>query len=311
MIEPTQPSLLRSIAEARRRISVLRSSGEKIVLVPTMGDLHAGHLELVRIAARAGHPVVSIFVNPTQFGASEDLDAYPRDLKADLAKLAAMGVHCDVFAPSVEEMYPSDDTTVIEVGGVSEPLCGRHRPGHFRGVTTIVARLFIATTPDYAVFGQKDAQQCLVLDRMVRDLRFPTQLIIGSTVREPDGLAMSSRNRYLDDDARERALSLWHALRAARAALAAGERSVAAIERLMGEAVGGALELDYAQLRSVPSLGHPQQAEGHVLLAIAGRIGQARLIDNLSVLVTADRVAEVALLENPERPITESTAEER
>jgi pantoate--beta-alanine ligase len=192
-------------------------------------------------------------------------------------------------------MYAPGDATRVEVSGISEPLCGSHRPGHFRGVTTIVARLLVSVGPEFAVFGQKDAQQCLVLERMVRDLGFPTRLIICSTIREADGLALSSRNRYLSADDRKQALALSAALRAGRAALAAGERDVTSVEATM-KASSGEIDLDYAQLLSLPDLSEKMRAEGHMLLAIAGRIGRARLIDNLCVRIEADSVLDAPLL---------------
>jgi len=224
---PAAALLTRTAAELRSRLAAVRAAADPVVLVPTMGDLHDGHLSLVREAARHGRVVVSVFVNPTQFAPGEDFEAYPRDLERDLARLATEPALAAVFAPAVETMYPPGDATVVRVGRLSEPLCGAHRPGHFEGVCTVVAKLFGLVRPDLAVFGQKDAQQCLVLQRMAEDLRLGVRLVFAPTVREDDGLALSSRNRYLDTTQRAEALRLYRALTAGRAALAGGERDTA------------------------------------------------------------------------------------
>jgi len=241
----------------------------------------------VRLGAKLGPVVVSVFVNPTQFGPSEDFEAYPRDLEADLAKLGDLHLPVAVYAPEVSELYDADASTWVDVADLSEALCGRHREGHFRGVTTVVAKLFGLLRPDVAVFGQKDAQQCLVIQRMVRDLRMPVRMLFGPTVREADGLAMSSRNRYLSPDDRERALSLHRALQAGTERLRAGERETDAIERAMCDKLGG-LSVDYAEARSLPALLHPESLRGRVLLAVAGRLEKARLIDNVCLDVEGE-----------------------
>jgi pantoate--beta-alanine ligase len=250
-----------------------------------MGDLHEGHLSLVRAARGFGPVIVSIFVNPTQFAPGEDLDNYPRRLAEDIDRLRELGV-AGVFAPAVEEMYPPGESTRVEVRRLSDPLCGAHREGHFLGVTTICTKLFVVTGCELAVFGEKDAQQCLVIRRLVRDLRIRTDLLFVPTERDAAGLALSSRNRYLDDADRDRALALRRALLAGRRSLAEGERDVARVEAEMAAVLDEAgVRRDYSELRDLPELGHPERAEGRVLLAVAAHVGSARLIDNLSLEV--------------------------
>jgi pantoate--beta-alanine ligase len=281
------------------RLAPLRAAPEPLVLVPTMGALHAGHLALVEHGKQLGSVVVSIFVNPTQFGPGEDYDAYPRDLDRDLALLAPLGVDA-VFAPSVAQMYPSPDGVSVEPGSAARGLCGASRPGHFRGVLTIVAKLLNLVRPDVAVFGRKDAQQCLVIAQMVRDLAMPVQLIDHPTVREPDGLAMSSRNAYLGPEARQRALALSRALQDAHEALRAGERDPARLCAAMHAALAETDAAEYAEVRRLPDLAVPDTATGHLLLAVAARVEPARLIDNLVLHVRADDVREGALLDDTE-----------
>ncbi len=266
-----------------------------LVLVPTMGALHEGHLSLVRRGRELGPVVVSIFVNPTQFGPGEDLSAYPRDLDGDLDMLrgeAAAGV----FAPDVSEVYGGPDEVTVQPGGRARGLCGEKRPGHFAGVLTVVAKLFGMVRPDVAVFGRKDAQQCLVIDQMVRDLCLPVKLIDAPTVREADGLAMSSRNRYLQGEDRRRALCLRRALDRGRDLLAAGERDRAAVEAAMLAELAASDAPDYAVLRTVPDLDAPDQAAGRVLLAVAAKVGPARLIDNHALRVSDGGVEDDCLL---------------
>jgi pantoate--beta-alanine ligase len=274
--------LVEDAESLKSRVRELRAAGRQTILVPTMGDLHDGHLSLVRTAGTLGHVIVSIFVNPTQFGPGEDFDSYPRDLAADRARLATLGISHSVYAPPTSEIYDRDGKTWVTVEGLGDPLCGRHRPGHFRGVTTVVAKLFALVAPDAAVFGEKDAQQCLVIQRMVRDLRLPVRLVFVPTVREDDGLAMSSRNRYLSAAERGLATRLHAALQEARRLLVAGERRVTVVEEAMRTEMSG-VEVDYAELRDLPVLTHPEEASGHVLAAVAARVGKARLIDNLSL----------------------------
>jgi len=261
---------------------------EPVGFVPTMGYLHEGHLSLVRRArAECASVVVSIFVNPAQFGPSEDLDAYPRDLTRDLSLLNAEGVDL-VWTPSAEVMYPPGYQTWVSVEEAARPLEGERRPGHFRGVATIVAKLFNAVQPQRAYFGQKDAQQAVVIRRMVRDLHFPLQVVVCPIVREPDGLAMSSRNVYLSPQERQAAQVLYRALRAAEAAFRAGERDAGRLRALMAETID-AQPLARRQYVSCADPDTLQELNGEVrraLLSMAVYVGTTRLIDNL--LLAAD-----------------------
>lgn len=248
-----------------------------------MGALHAGHLALAREARRhASLVVASIFVNPTQFGPNEDLSRYPRDLQGDIAKLAPLGVDV-VFAPEPGELYPAGEETRVRVGPLAEPLCGRSRPGHFEGVATIVAKLFGIVGPSSAVFGKKDYQQLLVIRRMARDLFVPVEVVALRTVREPDGLAMSSRNAYLSAEERVRARSLVVGLDAAARAFAAGEKRPRELERVAREPVDrGATSVEYVEVRDADTLASVEDDAGaRAVLAVACRIGSTRLIDNV------------------------------
>jgi len=269
-----------SIADLQRARSQLRAP---LGLVPTMGFLHAGHLSLVqRAREQCSSVVVSIFVNPAQFGQNEDLAAYPRDLERDLELLAKEGVEV-VWTPSVADMYPSGYQTWIEVGPLAAPLEGAHRPGHFKGVTTVVAKLFNAVEPQRAYFGQKDAQQALVVRRMVRDLDFPIDIVICPTVREKDGLAMSSRNAYLDQDERAAATVLYRALAAAREAFEDGTTDAQSLRRI----AMGILENEPLADPKYVSVTNPETLEAisgtvvHGLVLMAVGIGRTRLIDNV------------------------------
>lgn len=251
-------------------------------LVPTMGFLHDGHLMLVKEAQKScASVVVSIFVNPTQFGPSEDLDAYPRDLARDLSLLQALDVDL-VWTPSAEVMYPANYQTWVEVSDVTQPLEGSFRPGHFRGVTTVVAKLFNAVQPDMAVFGQKDAQQVAVISQMTRDLSYPIEIKVVPIVREGDGLALSSRNTYLDKDQRQAATVLYRALRAAEKAYLAGERSANTIRQIMAgtieaEPLASAQYVSCADLLTLTEL---ETITSGALLSMAVYVGKTRLIDN-------------------------------
>jgi pantoate--beta-alanine ligase len=278
---------LAALAQVRKR--------GPLVLVPTMGALHAGHLSLVEIAGRLGPVVVSIFVNPAQFGPQEDFAAYPQDLAADLQALAPLAVAA-VFAPAVDEVYRAGRGVTVQPGARAGPLCGASRPTHFAGVLTIVAKLFHLIQPELAVFGCKDAQQLLVIDQMVRDLDFPVRLIEGATVREPDGLAMSSRNRYLSAEQRRRAGCLYASLAAAQRLLQSGERSAEAAAEALRSGMAPADRIEYAEVRSVPDLEPVENIEGRVLLAVAAQVGPARLIDNLVLQVRGCRVSPASLL---------------
>jgi pantoate--beta-alanine ligase len=275
--------VVRTVSEVRAAVAERRALGP-VGLVPTMGAFHEGHLSLMRQArADCATVVVSLFVNPAQFGDGEDLSAYPRDEERDAALAAELGVDL-LFAPPHEEVYPPGFATSVEVGDLTDVLCGdpRHRgPEHFRGVTTVVAKLFNMVAPDLAYFGQKDAQQAIVIRKLVRDLDMPVRVEVLPTVREPDGLAMSSRNDYLSDDERERAVALSRALMAADAEVAAGRRdgeAVLAAARRELDARG--VEPEYLELRSAEDLAPAERVNGRTLLAVAARVGRARLIDN-------------------------------
>jgi pantoate--beta-alanine ligase len=275
--------VLRTIAEAGSACARFRAAGKTIGLVPTMGALHTGHLSLVRAAQKSCDAVaVSIFVNPTQFGPKEDFASYPRVFEQDCQTLEAAGVDM-VFAPSVEEMYPPGASTFVEVAGLSDRLDGASRPGHFRGVATVVAKLFHIFAPDIAFFGQKDAAQVAVLRRMVRDLRFAVQLEACPTMREPDGLAMSSRNRNLSEGERRQALVLSRALRAIERRFQAGEvdsaRLIGEAQRILQEEPG--VQVEYCRIVDQESLEDVSDARPGNLAAIAARVGATRLIDNL------------------------------
>ncbi|HXN33673.1 MAG TPA: pantoate--beta-alanine ligase [Polyangiaceae bacterium] len=269
--------------DVRAACDAARARGERVGLVPTMGALHAGHLALVAEAKRrARFIVVSIFVNPSQFGPNDDFARYPRDLDGDVGKLARAGVDV-VFAPDVPAVYASDDQTRVRAGAVAEPLEGAHRPGHFEGVATIVAKLFGIAGPCVAVFGRKDYQQLLVVRRMARDLFFPVEVVGHRTVRESDGLAMSSRNAYLSPDERTRALSIVKGLDAAARRFQVGERRARELERIVRESIEpNAASIDYVEARDAESLAPINgEVSARAVLAVACRVGSTRLIDNL------------------------------
>jgi pantoate--beta-alanine ligase len=272
---------VRTVAELRE---ALREAPRPVGLVPTMGAFHEGHLSLIR-AARAENEtvVVSLFVNPAQFGPSEDFGAYPRDEQRDADLAEAEGVDL-LFIPAVEEVYPQGFDTTVEVGGLTDTLEGdpAHRGReHFRGVTTVVTKLFNMAGPDRAYFGQKDAQQALVIRRLVRDLDIPVEIRVCPTVREESGLAMSSRNAYLSDEERERAAALSRALRAAEDTVRMGERdSAKVLAAARAELDAVQIEPEYLELRSAEDLSPVERVNGSTLLAVAARVGRARLIDN-------------------------------
>jgi len=272
--------VVHTIAEAR---AVRRALPGTWGFVPTMGYLHEGHLSLVRRArAENDRVAVSIFVNPTQFGPHEDYARYPRDPERDLRLLEPLGVDL-VFVPSVEEMYPPGFQTWVIVEEVSRPLEGASRPGHFRGVATVVAKLFHILQPDRAYFGQKDAQQTVVIRRMVQDLNIPVEIVICPTVREPDGLAMSSRNTYLNPEERRAATVLFRALQAAKARYEAGERDAERLREAMREVIRAEplARIDYVSVAHPETLRELEQVEGPALLSLAVYIGTTRLIDNI------------------------------
>jgi pantoate--beta-alanine ligase len=273
---------LRTVAELRAALLPSRRAGRSIGLVPTMGALHDGHLSLIRRAREdCDEVVVSLFVNPAQFDEASDLAAYPRDERRDAGLAAACGADL-LFAPGVDEVYPAGFATTVSVGGLSEPLEGVHRgPEHFDGVATVVTKLLNMAQPDAAYFGQKDAQQALVIRRLVRDLDIPVRIEICPTVREPDGLALSSRNAHLDGADRARALALSEALAAAESAVAAGERDAAAVAAAARAAMAPrAVAPEYLALVSPDSLAPVGRIDGEVLVVVAARVGSTRLIDN-------------------------------
>jgi pantoate--beta-alanine ligase len=272
-----------AIPEARAACRDARVRGQRLGLVPTMGALHEGHLSLVRAAkAQCDAVAVSIFVNPTQFGPKEDLSTYPRQLERDCRLLEGEGVDI-LFAPPVEEMYPPGGVTWVLVEGLSEKLDGRSRPGHFRGVTTIVAKLFHIIEPATAFFGQKDAAQVAVIRRMVQDLNFAVEIVACPIVREADGLAMSSRNAYLNREERGRALVLQWSLQEARQQFDAGERAAAKLISAAKEVFAGEPQvvLDYFEIVDPDTLDPVERISQKTLVAVAAYVGMTRLIDNL------------------------------
>jgi pantoate--beta-alanine ligase len=275
---------IRTVAELRPALAPPRRDGRTIGLVPTMGAFHGGHLSLIRRAREdCDVVVVSLFVNPTQFNDPADLERYPRDEAADAAQAAENGVDV-LFAPSPEEMYPPGFATTVRVAGLGDALEGAHRPGHFDGVATVVAKLFNIVAPDVAYFGQKDAQQALLIRRLVRDLDLPVRIEICPTVREPDGLALSSRNVLLGPEDRRRALALSSALATMREAVAAGEHDTAAIRaRALAAMEPFDVEPEYLELVSPDTLAPLARIDGDALALVAARVGRARLIDNAPI----------------------------
>jgi len=277
------PHVIETLPELREAVGRLCRSGRRVGFVPTMGNLHRGHLGLVEQAA--GHceaTVASIFVNPTQFGPGEDFEAYPRTFETDLAALASVG--CDlVWAPTVDVMYPLEAPFMLRVPeALSDCLCGRSRPGHFDGVATVVLRLFSQVAPDVAVFGEKDFQQLLILRQMARDLSLPVEILGAPIAREQDGLAMSSRNGYLDEKQRAAAPTLYRVLTRTAEGLAAGEDFEPLKKRALGELEANGFRPDYLEWRSAEDLGEPKSEEPSRLFGAAW-LGQARLIDNVPV----------------------------
>lgn len=274
--------VIESISEMQQQADVWRKEGITIGFVPTMGYLHEGHLALMKRARQvADVVVVSIFVNPTQFGPGEDFERYPQDRQRDERLMAEAGVAA-TFAPRAEEMYPPDYQTYVEVRELTQPLCGRSRPGHFVGVTSIVAKLFNIVKPHVAVFGEKDYQQLAAIRKMVADLNMDMQVVGHPIVREADGLAMSSRNSYLSAEERQTALRINEALNQARQMVAAGERRGEVILARVRKHLenGAGLRIDYADLRHPDSLKEVSAVAGPTLLALAAYVGRARLIDN-------------------------------
>jgi pantoate--beta-alanine ligase len=274
--------ILRTVSELRRWSRDLHCSGKTVALVPTMGALHAGHASLIRAARdRSSHVVVSIFVNPTQFGPNEDFNRYPRAFEADCALAGAEGAAA-IFAPPVEEMYPAGAATFVDLYSLTDRLDGASRPGHFRGVATIVAKLLIAAEPDHAIFGQKDAAQVAVIRRVVADLRIPTEIVVCPIVRDPDGLALSSRNMLLSPVERMQALALNRTVRLVEALSASGERNRTVLVGAARKVISAVPEIrvDYVALVDWTTLQPVDLAAPGSLFAVAAKVGPARLIDN-------------------------------
>jgi pantoate--beta-alanine ligase len=271
--------LIHSVTELRARLAQESS----IAFVPTMGNLHEGHLDLMRIARQRGECVVaSIFVNPLQFGPNEDFDKYPRTLQADCDKVR--GLADVVFAPSVEEMYPEKQTIFVEPPPIASELCGAFRPGHFRGVATVVLKLFNLVQPQVAIFGKKDYQQLAVIRQMATQFNLPIEIVGAETFRAPDGLALSSRNQYLSGEERTKATLLSQILSKVRDGLVAGEAGYAKLEREASAALAKAgWKVEYVSVRRQADLGIPQEGERKLVVLAAARLGATRLIDNLEV----------------------------
>jgi len=281
----------KNIQPCRETVRAAQREGKVTGLVPTMGALHEGHLSLVRAAnERCSYVAVTIFVNPTQFGPSEDFKKYPRALEADLAQCEKLGVDL-VFTPAVEAMYPPGSQTSVHVSGLTAGLCGTRRPGHFDGVATVVAKLFNILPADLAFFGEKDYQQMVMIRRMTRDLDMPIEIVPCPTVREPDGLAMSSRNAYLSQEERKRAVSLSRALFKARDRVAAGEYDAASLTEGISEEirVAGPVDIDYVEVVDPETLELLRTVDRPARICLAVRIGNCRLIDNIAV---GDKTAE-------------------
>lgn len=276
--------MVTTVAGLRQQVAAWRAEGLRVALVPTMGALHRGHLSLIEEGlARADRVVISVFVNPSQFGPREDFAAYPRLLEADRAKAEAAGAHL-LYAPSVEQIYPPGFATWVTVDGVSEGLCGALRPGHFRGVATVVAKLLTQTAPDVAIFGEKDYQQLMVIRRMTADLDLPVEIVGAPVVREADGLAMSSRNAYLSPEQRAQSATL-HAVmtRASQAIRAGGPVAGALAEAIAALQTAGFGPVDYVELRAAETLVPVTVLDGPARLLAAAYLGTTRLIDNIAV----------------------------
>lgn len=283
-LKTAAPAVSRSVTDIHRHVAAFRKQPDAVVgLVPTMGCLHEGHLSLMRVArSECDAVVVSIFVNPAQFGPGEDLDSYPRDLERDLS-LAAAETPDVVFAPPAAEIYPDGYDTTIDAGQVAAGLCGLSRPGHFKGVATVVAKLFNIVSPDIAYFGQKDAQQVAVIRQMARDLDFGVQIRACPTVREKDGLALSSRNMYLSSEERSQAAALYEALTLAREAAARGETDAGEIKKIMRKTISSRplVDIEYVEVVDRDTMQPVGEIRHEALAAVAARVGRARLVDNM------------------------------
>ncbi|MDW8329364.1 MAG: pantoate--beta-alanine ligase [Candidatus Bipolaricaulota bacterium] len=290
--------ITRTISETRAAIAQARAQGKRIGFVPTMGYLHEGHLKLIDIAKEhSDFVVVSIFVNPTQFGPKEDFAAYPRDFERDRRLCEGRGADL-IFAPEVSEMYPERSLITFQIERLADHLCGARRPGHFNGVVLVVSKLFNIVQPDVAVFGQKDAQQLIIIKRLVQDLNFPVKIISAPTVREHDGLAMSSRNVYLSPEQRAQSTVLYQSLQRARGLIESGERDakkiISEIQKLI--ATASEAKIDYIEIVNVRDLQPVERLDGQILIALAVYFGKARLIDNIVLEISGDRVREIPAL---------------
>ncbi len=279
--------IVRTIEKIRKIAAKAKSTGKKIGFVPTMGALHEGHFSLIKAAKKqTSFVVVSIFVNPTQFGPGEDLAKYPRPFKKDAIACKKLGVDI-IFAPTVKQMYPEKNITWVNVEKLSGPLCGKSRPGHFRGVATVCSKLFNIVGPDIAFFGQKDAQQAIIIQRMAADLNMPLKIVVCPTVREKDGLAMSSRNAYLKPKERKDAVLLYAALEESQVFIKAGERKskmlISEMKKILK--ISRQIKIDYIKIVDAKTLQEVERVKGKVLIALAVKIGQTRLIDNIVVEV--------------------------
>ena len=277
--------VVKTIESVRSLVKAARGNGKKIGLVPTMGALHIGHISLMEAAVKeCDFVVVSIFVNPTQFGPGEDFEKYPRPLEADLKICRETGVDV-VFNPTPEQMYSVEKLTWVNVEKLTELLCGRSRPGHFRGVTTVCAKLFNIVAPDIAYFGQKDVQQAIVIKRMVADLNMPLEIVICPTVREPNGLAVSSRNKYLTEQQKKDAANIYKSLQKCRQMIEAGVTETSKIIAEMSKILQQipSIEIEYVSIVDAGTLRDIDRIAGKILAAVAVRIGPARLIDNILV----------------------------
>ena len=279
----TEIEIVRTVADLRAEVAAWRANGETVAMVPTMGAIHEGHMSLVRHAkSLAGRVVSSIFVNPLQFGPSEDFEAYPRGEARDAELLAEAGAEL-LYAPNAREMYPDGFATTVHVSGLTEGLCGASRPDHFDGVATVVAKLLLQCGPDIAIFGEKDYQQLLIIKRLVRDLNIPVEIVGGAIVRESDGLALSSRNAYLSDAERETAPLLRAAIHQAAQQMAAGDASEAALKNARAALEAAGFRVDYLEARDPQTLAPLSGAVSSARILVAAFLGQTRLIDNMSV----------------------------
>jgi len=290
--------IVRSISELRAVVKPLREGGSRVGFIPTMGYLHEGHASLMRqSAARCGVTVVSVFVNPTQFGEGEDLSTYPRDLERDQNLCLKQGVNV-LFLPEASEVYPTGFCTFVEPGHMGYVMCGKFRPGHFRGVATVVAKLFNMVQPDLAFFGQKDLQQTVILRRMVRDLNMPVDILVAPTVREADGLALSSRNNYLSPEDRQRALGISRGLLAAEAAFQDGEHRVSKLLSIVKAELGAMDEVQYCSLVDAQTLDNvAKEITRNSAICVAAMVGGTRLIDNVLLSPTSEGAQLLSRLE--------------